>query len=508
MKRRAFLEGLAAAAVQAGLGWPRIAGAQQPGRDAPPLIILVAFDTTRADHLGCYGYHRDTTPNLDRFAAEAVLFERCHAQSNETLTSFASMFQGRWSSELGSLSYERFRLNPDVLTLAEILGIHGYQTGAFVAGGHLVRAFGHDRGFDTYRDEWHFGSFYHTMPPALDWLDQRDPNRPGFLFVHGYDTHGPYAPPLWFQDLFDPDYQGLMDDLLKPDLPLDIEKVWRDRYYGSLGSKTITRLLDDPKLRVLPTDLFSLLALQDPADGDPVTLRDKQHVVAHYDGALVYADLLFGRFLDELAARGLLDNSIIIVMGDHGEDLFEHDHVNHRISLHDASTHVPLIIRLPGGAWGGSRVSELVGLTDLLPTLLELGSITLPALIRGRSLLPLIRGEAPDWPAYCLSEGIMPMASLRGEEHRLVLNGFMAGSDEYMQFLHQGITRHEGISLFALGPEGEQRMAPDSPETQRMVTSMLGFMREAYHGFRSPQGGMVPYVDPLLMQLMRDKGYW
>jgi arylsulfatase A-like enzyme len=508
MKRRDLIKGLAASAALPALGLGRGARAQAPEQPQPN-VILVAFDTLRADRLGCYGYHRDTSPNLDRFAADAVLFERCISQSNETLTSFASLLQSVWPSEVAHLSYEKYRLPADALTLAEILRIHGYQTAGFVAGGHLVKAFGNDRGFDTFRDEWHFGSFHHTVPPALEWLDQRDSSRPFHLFVHGYDVHSPYAPPLWFQDLFDPEYRGLMDDLLVNDQLLEIEKVWNGRYYPALSRRAMTRMLPENNMLVLHTDLFSLLALQNPDDGVPVSREDEQHVGNHYDGAIVYADLLFGRFLDQLERRGLLDNSIVVVIGDHGEDLYEHGHANHRISLHDASTHVPLLVRFPGGAHGGTRVRHLVGLCDMLPTILDSASIVAPAQARGRSLMPLLTGgDTSQLEELVLSEGIMPMGSVRSPDHRLVLAGVLPGSEEYLRVVRDVDISHEGLSLYRVAPGFERKLDMESAESKRMAESMLDGMRRLYHGFRSPENGLLPYVDPALLQTMRDKGYW
>jgi len=485
------------------------ATAQDAPAAAPPNVILVAMDTTRADHLGAYGYARDTSPNLDRFARESVLFERCFSQSNETLTSFASAFTSRLPSDLAPLSYELFRVPDTVHTLPGVLQLHDYQTGGFVAGGHMVAAFGHDKGFDMYQDSWHFGSFFHTVPPALAWVDQRERERPFFLFVHGYDAHSPYAKPLYFEHLFDPDYQGPVDDILEDPIPLAIEKVWQGRYYPGIARPQVTRPVGERQIQVLHTDLFSLLALQDPSDGVPLAPRDLEHVVAHYDGSIAYADVQLGLLMTELDQRNLLESSVIIIMGDHGEDLFEHGHANHRISLHDASGHVPLLVRFPGGEHGGQRISTPVELLDIMPTVLDLVGAITPAGTRGHSLLPLVLdGTDPTRGSASISEGILPMASARSDTHRLILAGTLPGSPAFMQALSDARLDDPAFSLYRVGPGVEQRLDLSDPASQQQAATLLDVMRLAYADRPSSGDEEPPYLDPALIQLMRDKGYW
>ncbi len=482
--------------------------AQEERAPTPPSVILVALDTTRADHLGSYGYGRDTSPNLDRLAQESVLFERCYSQSNETLTSFASAFTSRLPSEVAPLSYESFRIPTSAHTLTSVLRLHGYQTGGFVAGGHMVAGFGHDLGFDTYQDSWHFGSFYQTVPPALEWLDGRDPGRPFFLFVHSYDAHSPYRKPLYFEHMFDPDYSGPAEDILESEAALEVEKIWQGTHYPDIRRHHVTRSVGEQGIQVLHTDLFSLLALQDPADGQALEPRDLEHVVAHYDGSIAYADVQLGLLLASLQERGLLDSSVLIVMGDHGEDLFEHGHANHRISLHDASGHVPLIVRLPGGEQGGRRVAQPVDLLDLMPTVLDLTGSTPPAGLRGRSLMPLLldgQGQpAPPSP----SEGILPMASVRSDTHRLIVGGAPPGSPAFMALLAEGDLDDPAFALFRVGPELEERLDPADAEARRVAQQLLEAMRTLYADHHKLSEGDVPYLDPVLLQTMRDKGYW
>lgn len=512
MERRQVIAGmlgtLAGAAALPVLGWPRRRVLGAPAGRYPD-VILAAFDTTRADHLGCYGYGRPTSPVLDRLARESVVFTRCTSQANETLTSFASLLTSRIPSEIAPLSYEAFCLPEDAVSLPRVLGHYGYQTGGFVAGGHLIRAFGFAHGFDTYEDRCSFGSFAHTLPAALGWLDGRDRTRPSFLFVHGYDAHAPYAKPLWFEDLFDPDYRGPMDRILGEGTPMDVEKIWQGRFYPGIQAEQVMRPLPDRAASVLHTDLFSLLALQDPADGEPLSARDLAHVTAHYDASIAYADLQFGLFLDQVRRRNLLDDSLLVVLGDHGEDLFAHGHANHRISLHDTSTHVPLIVRFPGARWAGTRVDEPVSLLDVLPTVLEEVGAMAPAGIRGRSLLRRLReGRDPDLPGVSVSEGILPMASARSGSRRLVLAPVVPGSVEFFELIATGDPGDPRVALYAPGPGRDERLSlADGAERER-ARALLAAMAHAYRGFSGPGVVAAPNIDPALQQAMQDKGYW
>jgi hypothetical protein len=192
-----------------GLGLVACQPAPRPG---PPSVVLVSMDTLRRDRLGAYGNPDGLTPNLDRFASEAVLFEDAWAVSNETLFSHAALFTSRYATETGPI-FDDYALCDQPPTLAAVLGLYGYQTGAAVAGGHLLEVFGLGRGFDEYRVGGSWASLYHTVPLALDWLDRRDAAQPFFLFVHGYDTHQRYLKPgPWGLAHTDPGYEGPGDD--------------------------------------------------------------------------------------------------------------------------------------------------------------------------------------------------------------------------------------------------------------------------------------------------------
>ncbi len=147
-------------------------GCSQPAREGPPNIILVSMDTLRQDRLGVYGNEDGLTPNIDKLAAESVVFEDAWAVSNETLYSHAALFTSRYATETGPI-FDTFKLADTFPTLASVLGVYGYESAAFVGGGHLSASFELGRGFDRYHSSGNWGSLYHSVPDALAWLDAR-----------------------------------------------------------------------------------------------------------------------------------------------------------------------------------------------------------------------------------------------------------------------------------------------------------------------------------------------
>lgn len=470
-----------------------------PTGKRPPNVILVGFDTLRADHLSCYGYARPTSPSVDRFAARSTLYERAFSQANETLFSFASTFTSRMPSELAPLTYMDFNLPATTPVLAEVLRAYGYDTAAFVAGGNLHHAFGFDRGFDVYQDTWSWGSFFHTVPAALHWLDARDPTRPFFLFVHGYDAHSPYNHPLFFENLFGPGYNGLADQFKAH--PTRIELFWKDRFHLSL--EPLVQFAQTPqRVPYMTAEVYELLRRTPPEQGIPVTPEDAAHLVAHYDGSVVYADLLFGLLLAGLEDRRLLDDALVVVMGDHGEDLLEHGSLNHRIALQDADVHVPLLVRRPGGPEAGVRHVHLVALLDVLPTILSTVGATPPAGTLGQPL-----GSEPVRDRVW-SQGVLDMTAARELDRRLVVTGHRVGSPAFQAWLPDLQVDDPAVTWFQQAPEAPIDLTTASPEELARAAAALEATRALYAGLRIGDTTGRTVLDPRLQELLRQRGYW
>jgi arylsulfatase A-like enzyme len=330
-------------------------------RGPRPNIILVVIDTLRADHLGSYGYARPTSPRLDHFAGEAISFDSAFTVMPHTLPAHLSLFTSRYPRELGILMNGQ-TYDGAFPTLAELLKEAGYDTGAFVSGLPVQARFGLDQGFDTYVDATHFKPEGTIAAQAFDqWLDQREEG-PFFSWVHLYDPHIPYAPPAEMEKVFRED---------------DALRAWV-LTHGIAAGPGWGRSIDKTVITQRPT----------PAGASPFL-----HNLNLYDAEILFADQVVGDLLQSLKDRKIYDDSIIIIMSDHGEGLGQHGYYLHGLHLYEEQLRLPLMIRMPGGAQGGSRVAGSVSLLDLLPTLADVLHLEGDDSWRGLSLRPALGGQ-------------------------------------------------------------------------------------------------------------------
>lgn len=302
---------------------------RRPAPPEPPSIILITLDTTRADHLGCYGYFRDTTPHLDAFARECVFFERCIVPVATTLPTHTSILTAVYPLEHGILANlqhggARFTPSPLLQSFAETARAAGYRTAAFVSAVPLKRETGIDAGFETFDEpEGIERRAAGTNAAVLRYLDGLGHERPLFLWVHYFDPHVPYDPPAPYDAAFAADPA--------------LEAYLAER-----------RFADEA---VAP-------------DGRGYRARASVNL---YDGELRYMDAQFGALLERLRQRPDWERTIVIVAGDHGEGLCQHGQPTHGYIWHE-QLHVPLMIRAPG--WPPRRVAAPVSVIDIFPTVL------------------------------------------------------------------------------------------------------------------------------------------
>ena len=337
-----------------------------PAEPRHPLnIILISIDTLRADHLSTYGYAAPTSPAIDKLAAESVVFEQAYSHSPKTAPSHMSLMTSvhpgvhRVLNTTGEPIDSTLSL--DIPTLPQILRQAGYRTAAFTAGANLAAGIGFGRGFERYEELPidAAATFEAGSEQLRDWNDG-DP-RPFFLFLHTVQVHDPYLPPARERDLFtNPEYAG-------PILSDRVELAKR-------ASQSGRRVVDE---------FWKLVDLEDPAE-----LR---HLRGLYDACIRYTDEQVGRFLAVASALGRDQDTLIVLLSDHGEEFMEHGGTRHN-SLFDEILRVPLILRVPAaiGASNGRRVATPVRLVDVMPTLLELVGLPSPPHLEGESALPIL----------------------------------------------------------------------------------------------------------------------
>jgi arylsulfatase A-like enzyme len=340
------------------LGFALTACEGRPGR----AVLLISLDTLRQDHLGCYGYGRNTSPNIDRFAREdAVLFEAAYAQAPYTLPSHMSIFTGLYPEAHGVLmprvvdesgEIRVARLSSRIPTLAEVLAQQGFTTSAFTDGLLVKGKYGFDRGFEEYRDEYRerheengFRKYGKALRRWVRWHSDED----FFLFVHTYDVHEPYVAP----------------------------EPFRSRFAG------------EPAGRELPSASLmycSLLAKHE--DRELHRYTSLEGLVNAYDGGIAFVDDELGKLFDLLKREGLWEEALVVITSDHGELFMENGlMIGHGLTLYNEETLVPLLIKFPGSAHAGKRVDHIVESVDIMPTVLAALNVPVPADLQGQDLI-------------------------------------------------------------------------------------------------------------------------
>lgn len=355
----------------------------------PPDVILISLDSVRADALTFLD--PETTPNLASLASRGTIFTRAVSGSSWTLPAHAQMFTGQPPVLHGVQDDER-KIDPLTRTLPECLAQRGFATMGFWSGWFLAGPYGFERGFDLYESALTLELDPEDSEPTEEPMDEKarraqyikrensshrqitserilelatsalervDGSEPLFLFAHFFDPHYDYVPPAPFDTRFDMDYDGDMDG----------RDFWANR-----------RIFDPTKQPMRQ-----------------INDRDLEHIRALYQGELAWTDQVIGKLLERLKAHGRLENTVIIVTSDHGEEFFEHTNRGHRQGLYEEVLRVPLLIVLPDSIAGGTipvpTSSSLVSLSDLMPTILETVGGAVPESVWGRSLLPLMSGD-------------------------------------------------------------------------------------------------------------------
>lgn len=327
--------------------------------ERPCDIVLVSLDSVRRDAVSAFTSDPTATPNLDRLAREGVRFTRAYASSSWTLPSHVTLFAGA-PEVVHGVDLENHRASPRLAFLAEVLGEAGYRTSGVFSGPYLDPSFGFGRGFEEYRrsygeelervvagggspsevEVYSHGdvSAARVTDAAIEALGRAaSDERPLFLFVHYFDPHYDYIPPAPFDSLFDPDYAG---------------------------SVTGRNYLSNPAVSVLdPTHPAGRRRVVDD--------RGLEHLRALYRGELAWTDAQLGRLLEALEDRPAGRRTLVWVVGDHGDEFFEHGGVGHRRTLFDEVLAVPMLAWSPGLLPAGREFSAPVSLADVAPTLLE-----------------------------------------------------------------------------------------------------------------------------------------
>lgn len=323
-----------------------------PNLPARPDIIVLVIDTLRADRLARHGGKANLTPFLDELAERSNFFARAYATAPWTSPSVASLFTSRYQSQHG-IRVLNSVLSPEELTLAEILRSSGYATAAFSANGMLSKLFGYGQGFDVHKAKLNMDvntqlaltkRASELVESAFAWVDRlgdaQAKRPPVFLYLQFMETHAPYAPPAEF-----------LERVRRGKPPIDLDVVNRTAVANLPMSEQMARDVEDV-----------------------------------YDAAVLEIDAEFRKLFTRLDERGMLDDSLVVVTADHGDEFRDHGKMSHSHTLFNELLHVPLLVLTPGQSSGGV-VNRVVSLVDVAPTILELAGIAKPASFEGSSFV-------------------------------------------------------------------------------------------------------------------------
>jgi len=412
---------------------------------------VISIDALRADRLGAYGYHRDTSPRLDAFAARGALFESVVAESSWTLPSHVTMLSGLYPSSHGVV-LTTLKPGPDVPLLAELLGDAGYRTLGLTDGGYVGSAYGFARGFDRFDDvDAPFGI---TLRRARHEMERLAKDDRFFIFLHTYDVHCPYTPDQAYASRF-----------RSPDASF-IETKGRCGYPH-----------------------YNQLAL---------TPGQVRYLSDQYDASIREADDDLGRFLDHLVTSDRLDDTIVVITSDHGEEFWEHGQIGgHALSLHREVLMIPLV--MVGPEITPARIPTAIGLVDLVPTLLDLVGIPVPESVEGASRISEL-GRPPSAGAGRERSEALPGKRVSEIDWQLPLRSVMA--DEW----HLIVDKRTGRSrLFAM-PDDPMEASDLAERHEEVVDALLESLSrfDAARERRDPLpllGGLSPEQRRRLRQL-------
>jgi arylsulfatase A-like enzyme len=383
-------------------------GCSDPVDPGPPPeirnVLLISIDTLRADHMGIYGFDRDTTPNLDSLARDGTLFRSAVSSAPITLPSHSTLFTGKYPTAHGVHDNNTAGLREAHTTLAEILKAEGFLTHAIVSGAPLASRYGLDQGFDRYQDDLvrsPNGSYLErpaelSAARAVEFLRRHGDQR-FFLFLHLFDPHDVYAPPSPYSEQY----------------------------------------RDDP-----------------------------------YAGEIAYADNAVGQVLAELKGLKLYDSTLIVFVSDHGESRGQHGEPSHTFFIYQATQHVPLIIRAPGFP-SGQTVDSLVGLVDVMPSVLGLLGLAPPAGLAGIDLAPEVRGErVARGERHLYLESLVPT--------KIGCNPVLGVVGERWKYIHT--TRPELYDLSADPAETTNLALVEPAQARALLAELEGYLAGAEKG--------------------------
>lgn len=464
---------------------------------SPPNVVIISIDSLNAAHLGYNGYPRDTSPNLDAFAAHSVNFVNAISPAGWTVPSYASLFTGQYQNT-HNVDRPGDRLPDSALTFTEILKAFDYNTAMFTEMGYVTEDLGVDQGFRQYiRETERFNPMRYRQ--AARWINEYDSPRPFFLFFYTNDVHFPYIA-----------------------VPPERNPFIGDAHFADIAPLPVRpRQLAPPVLREEANhgiEEYGLL-FGEYTERDTLGLY-----VAQYDASVWWTDRWLGVILNALAGKGLLENTVVIITADHGESLIDNDRYFAHSSFFESILKVPFLIHVPGVE--PRTVESQIQLVDVAPTILHLARIRPPETMTGISFLPLLRGETESVRDFAYAFGDV-WGVVRTNEWKLVKgiigknvdlpNPWLRLARDYLFDL-----RHDPRENNNLLPTENPRVQRKADELERQLYDFMDDVRsvdakyipdtgdigeEEFRAFREQIAPVEHTFDSETLKRLRDLGY-
>ncbi|MBW1861759.1 MAG: sulfatase [Deltaproteobacteria bacterium] len=347
-------------------------------------IILIVVDALRVDHLSCYGYKRETSPHIDRLAAEGTMFTQAISAGSWTGESVLSILTGTYSYIHQAIYWNEPR-NPSIKLLPQHLKKKGFKS-ILLSNHDAMSMVDIMDGFDLIyiKNPDEINAHQLTLK-AIEWIKQNK-DRPFFVYLHYLGPHAPYKLPKPYKSKYVNDRFRV-----KKEIPID----WNNARIAEKGK--------------IPNIVVEN------------NIQDIDYYIAQYDGAISYTDAQIGCLLDNLRQRELLKNTIVIITADHGEEFGEHEIYFNHLNCYEGNIRVPLIIKFPEFFPERKIISQQVSLTDITPTILATLKLDIPDFVQGKSLMPLLRKDTLKFHPYVYTSQY-PQRSIRSENWKLILN--------------------------------------------------------------------------------------
>jgi arylsulfatase A-like enzyme len=490
-------------------------------------VILIAINVLRADHLSCYGYHRRTTPNIDKLADEAFVFKNAFAQAGYTMPNMMSIITSLYPESHGVFDGFKDKLSSRLYTLAEVLNIYGYKSAWFsiLKNPHLDIDVGFGRGYD-FKGE--LGLDFERKEKLLSWILKNKDN-PFFLALNTRHTHTPYLPLPEYTDAFKSGKKGTIFD--------NREDYFKAVFYNILQEintpgtilnniydvKTIARINKLENLSIYdiifpntrwqkklyriekflpPQKQYIVGNIRVKTYNDSIDITNRENLkflISLYDACILGVDQeLIRPIIGTLKDLKIYDKTIIIITADHGESLGEHDILGHGLMFYDQFIHVPLIIKFPSSS-KGETINNLAQSVDIMPTVLSYLNIETPSHVQGKSLLPLVTSDAKKSVHNFVYGQTRESAYLRSHRWKLFAPRDGIGKDTFPEDkLYDVLNDPQELTDLSVSRSNMYREL--KKHLNEHLNSLAVYIDEQYF--------FPAYIDKETQERIKDTGYW